>query len=91
MGVVFMPKDLDRGKRIVINNAIKDFVPDTKFNVNKLFDSWEGKKSEERLKEILGQDKAESLLKEIKANKNEITNDEKEDLQNMFKDSLTFD
>lgn len=180
MGVVFMPEDLDRGKRIVINNAIKDFVPDTKCNVNKLFDSWEGKKSEERLKEILGQDtaekllkkidikneendmqpydksdrlvtvfivkhmtskdlptyrkvienavrnfspdikdhilkeldlekrngsiqfeerlkeilgqdKAESLLKEIKANKNEITNDEKEDLQNMFKDSLTFD
>ena len=91
MGVVFRPKDLNRGKRIVINNAIKDFAPDTKYNVNKLFDSWEGKKSEERLKEILGQDKAESLLKEIKANKNEITNDEKDDLQNMLKDSLTFD
>jgi hypothetical protein len=45
MDVVFIPKDLDRGKRIVINNAIKDFVPDTKCNVNKLFDSWEGKKT----------------------------------------------
>jgi hypothetical protein len=43
MGVVFMPKDLDRGKKIVINNAIKDFVPDTKYNVNKLFGSWEEK------------------------------------------------
>jgi hypothetical protein len=35
-----------------------------------LFDSWEGKKSEDRLKEILGQDKAEELLKNI-AVKNE--------------------
>jgi hypothetical protein len=29
MGAVFRPKDLDRGKRSVINNAIKDFAPDT--------------------------------------------------------------
>jgi hypothetical protein len=56
-------KDIDRGKRSVINNAIKDCAPDTKYNVSKLFDSWKGKKSEERLKEILGQDKAEELLK----------------------------
>jgi hypothetical protein len=91
MGAVFTPKDLYRGKRSVLNNAIKDFAPDTKYNVSKVFDSWEGKKSEERLKEILGQDKAESLLKKIRANKNEITENEQEDLQNMFKDSLTFD
>jgi hypothetical protein len=70
MGAVFRPKDIDRGKRSVINNAIKDFAPDTKYNVSKLFHSWEGKKSEERLKEILGQDKAEELLKNI-AVKNE--------------------
>jgi hypothetical protein len=91
MGAVFRPKDLDRRKWSIINNAIKDFAPDTKYNVNKLFDSWEGKKSEERLKEILGQDKAESLLKKVRSNKNEITDDEQQDLQNMFKDSLTFD
>jgi hypothetical protein len=40
---------------------------DTKGNVNKLLDSWEGPKSEEKLKEILGQDKAEKLLKDIKS------------------------
>jgi hypothetical protein len=43
MGAVFRPKDLDRGQRKVIDNAIKDFTPDTKDNVNKLLDSWEGK------------------------------------------------
>lgn len=91
MGAVFTPKDLYRSKRSVINNAIKDFAPDTKYNVSKLFNSWEGKKSEERLREILGQDKAEGLLKKIRTNENKITENEKEDLQNMFKDSLTFD
>jgi hypothetical protein len=65
MGAVFRPKDIIRDHRRVINNAIKDFAPDTKDNVNKLLDSWEGKKSEEKLKEILGQNKAEELLKNI--------------------------
>jgi hypothetical protein len=65
MGAVFRPKDIIRDHRRVINNAIKDFAPDTKDNVNKLLDSWKGKKSEEKLKEILGQNKAEELLKNI--------------------------
>jgi hypothetical protein len=69
MGAVFRPKDLDRGHRKVIDNAIKDFNPDTKDNVNKLLDSWEGKKSEEKLKEILGEGKAEELLKNIESKK----------------------
>jgi len=70
MGAVFRPKDLDRGHRKVIDNAIKDFTPDTKDNVNKLLDSWEGKKSEEqKLKEILGEDKAEELMKNMESKK----------------------
>jgi hypothetical protein len=69
MGAVFRPKDLDRGQRKVIDNAIKDFTPDTKDNVNKLLYSWEGKKSEEKLKEILGEGKAEELLKNMESKK----------------------
>jgi hypothetical protein len=69
MGAVFRPKDLDRGHRKVIDNAIKDFTPDTKDNVNKLLDSWEGQKSEEKLKEILGEGKAEELLKNMESKK----------------------
>ena len=69
MGAVFRPKDLDRDHRKVIDNAIKDFNPDTKDNVNKLLDSWEGKKSEEKLKEILGEGKAEELLKNMESKK----------------------
>ena len=69
MGAVFRPKDLNRGHRKVIDNAIKDFTPDTKDNVNKLLDSWEGKKLEEKLREILDQDKAEELLRNIEPKK----------------------
>ena len=67
MGAVFRPKDLARGNRKVTDNAIKDFTPDTKDNVIKLLDSRKGKESEEKLKEILGQDKAKQLLSNIES------------------------
>ena len=93
MGAVFRPKDLRRDYKKVIENAIKDFSPDTKDNVIKLLDSWEGIRSEEKLKEILGQDKAaEDLLKNIKAKEEvSLTNEERKRLSNLFKESLTFD
>ena len=96
MGAVFRAKDLRRDYKKILENAIKDLSPDTKDNNNivKLLDSWEGIRSEEKLKEILGQDKAEALLKNIKAKKEEdvnLTNDERKKLSNMFKESLTFD
>lgn len=69
MGAVFRPKDLGRGYRKVIENAVKDLKPDTKDGVIKLLDSWEGKTSEEKLKQILDEDKSEGLLKQIKAKK----------------------
>jgi hypothetical protein len=65
MGAVFRPKDLGRGYRKVIENAVKDLSPDTKDNVTKLLDSWEGKISVKKLTQMVGQDKAEELLKNI--------------------------
>ena len=97
MGAVFRAKDLQRDNKKILENAIKDLSPDTKDNNNiiKLLDSWdkEGIRSEEKLKEILGQDKAESLLKDIKAKEDDVnlTNDERKKLSNIFKESLTFD
>ena len=97
MGAVFRAKDLQRDNKKILENAIKDLSPDTKDNNNiiKLLDSWdkEGIRSEEKLKEILGQDKAESLLKNIKAKEDDLnlTNEERKKLSNMFKESLTFD
>ena len=94
MGAVFRPKDFRREyNKKILENAINDLSPDTKDNVIKILDSWEGIRSEEKLKEILGQNKApEELLKNIKANVEvNLTNDELKRLGNMFKESLTFD
>jgi hypothetical protein len=71
MGAVFRPKDLGRGGgyRKVIENSLRDLHPDTNDDVNKLLNSWEGTRSEERLKEILGNYKAQELLDSINEKK----------------------
>ena len=94
MGAVFRPKDLRAGWRKMARDSIKDFSPDTKDSVIKIIDSWEGTKSEEKLKELLGHDKAESLMKNITrtiAKKAALTSDEQNQVKDMFRESLTFD
>jgi hypothetical protein len=50
MGAVFRPKDVPAGRRKVARESIKDLSPDTKDSVLRVIDSWEGTKSEEKLK-----------------------------------------
>ena len=90
MGAVFRPKDFgSRGNRKVIENAVKDFSPDTRDNLIKLLNSWEGKRSAGKLRKILGQNKSEELLRNIRDIS--LSEDEQIRLRNMFRDSLTFD
>jgi hypothetical protein len=80
------------GKRA--RESIKDLSPDTKDSVLKIIDSWKGTKSEGKLKEILGHDKAESLMKKITRttkSKSTLTYDRQNQVRDMFRDSLTFD
>ena len=94
MGAVFKPKDFPSGRKKIIENAVKDFGPDVKDDVVKLLETWERTRSrrlKEKLMEILGQNKAQTLFSKIKRHKNEFSNDELEKLQDMFKESLTFD
>jgi hypothetical protein len=94
MGAVFRPKDLPSGRKKIIENAVKDFSPDVKNYVVKLLEAWErtgSRVSEDKLIEILGQNKAQSLFSNIKSRKNEFSSGELEKLQDMFKESLTFD
>jgi len=76
MGAVFRPKDFGRDNRKVIENSVKDFSPDTKDNVIKLLNSWEGKNSANKLRQILGQNKSEELLKNISEDVN-LSSDER--------------
>ena len=94
MGAVFRPKDLPSGRNKIIENALKDFSPDVKNDVVKLLQTWErttSRGSEDKLIEILGQNKAQILFSSIKPRKNEFSKGELEKLQDMFKESLTFD
>jgi hypothetical protein len=91
MGAVFRPKDFgSRGNRRVIENAVKDFSPDTRDNLIRLLNSWEGKRSASKLREILGQNKSEELLRNITEDVS-LSEDEQIRLRNMFRESLTFD
>lgn len=92
MGAVFRPKDFGRDYNKIIVNAIKDLSPDTKDSVIKLFDSWEGVSSIQKLKEIMGPDKAERLLEQIRTSKDvDLTEEDRKALKDILKDSLTFD
>ena len=91
MGAVFRPKDFSgRDNRKIVENAVKDFSPDTKDSVIKLLNTWEGKKSVSELRKILGQNKSEELLRNITGDAN-LSKDEQIRLRNMFRESLTFD
>jgi hypothetical protein len=90
MGAVFRPKDFGRDNRKIVENAVKDFGPGTKDNIIKLLNSWEGKRSANKLREILGQNKSEELLKNIVEDIN-LSHDERTKLRSMFRESLTFD
>jgi hypothetical protein len=87
MGAVFRPKDSGRDNRKIVENAVKDFGPDTKDNVIKLLNSWEGKRSANKLREILGQNKSEELLKNIVEDIN-LSHDERTKLRSMFRESF---
>ncbi len=92
MGAVFRPKDLGKGYRKIIENEIKDLSPETRDNVIELFDSWQDTSSVQKLKEILGPNKAEQVLKNIRAGKGaDLTDEERKALKDILKDSLTFD
>ena len=90
MGSVFRPKDFGSGYKKVIDNSLKDLRPDTKDNVYKLLNAFEDPSSKEKLMKIIGPEQMEKLLNKIKT-RDELNENEKEDLKNIFKDSLTFD
>jgi hypothetical protein len=91
MGAVFRAKDFGSNYKKIIDNSMKDLHPDTKVDVYKLLNTWEGTSSEEKLMKIIGPERMEKLLKEVRKNSSTLNENEKEDVKNIFKDSLTFD
>lgn len=91
MGSVFRAKDFGRDYKKIIENSMKDLQPDIKDDVKNLLNTWEGTISEEKLVKLIGPDKIEKLFTELGKNIDTLNENEKKDLKNIFKDSLTFD
>ena len=91
MGSVFRAKDFGRDYKKIIENSMKDLQPDIKDDVKNLLNTWEGTVSEEKLVKLIGPDKIEKLFTELGKNIDTLNENEKKDLKNIFKDSLTFD
>ena len=91
MGSVFRAKDFGRDYKKIIENSMKDLQPDIKDDVQNLMNTWEGTISEEKLVKLIGPDKIEKLFTELGKNIDTLNENEKKDLKNIFKDSLTFD
>ena len=64
-GAVFRPKDLTKGRRRIIENPLNDINPDIKDGVVDLLSSWEGPPSEQKQKDMVGQERAGPLLDRI--------------------------
>ncbi|MEM2904550.1 MAG: hypothetical protein QW057_03395 [Candidatus Bathyarchaeia archaeon] len=66
MGITFRPEDLTRGRKRMLEQGLRDVSPGVRENVLRVLEAWEGKGSEEKLAELLGEDKARRLVKRLK-------------------------
>ena len=66
MGEVFKAKDLFKGRRRMIDEAVQDLSPGVRDAVRQMLRSWEGEESERRLSRLLGDDEAKRILKKMK-------------------------
>jgi hypothetical protein len=66
MGEVFKTKDLFKGRRRRIDEAVQDLSPGVRDAVKQMLRSWKGEETERRLYQLLGDDEAERVLKKLK-------------------------
>ncbi len=66
MGKVFRPEDTAKGRRRIVEEAVRDLNPGIREATVRIFESWSGKESENRLINLLGEEKARRLIKRIK-------------------------
>ena len=66
MGKVFRPEDVAKGRKRVIEEAVRDLSPGVREATARILDSWAGKESEEKLVRLLGEKEAKRLIKRIR-------------------------
>lgn len=65
MGEVFRTKDILKGRRRLIEEALYDLSPSVKDSVISILESWKGEESRERLIKIIGKKSVEDILKSL--------------------------
>ncbi|MEM2873192.1 MAG: hypothetical protein QXD82_03370 [Nitrososphaerales archaeon] len=67
MGEVFRAKDIIKGKRKLIEQALYDLSPGVRDTVISILESWKGEESRDRLIKILGKKNVEDILKSLES------------------------
>ncbi|NWG08960.1 MAG: hypothetical protein HXX80_01390 [Nitrososphaerales archaeon] len=63
MGETFRPKDVQKGKKKIMEEALHDLSPSVRDAVINILNSWKGEESRKRLIKILGKKEVEEILK----------------------------
>jgi len=66
MGVTFRPEDLTKGRKRVLEQGLRDLSPGVRESVRRVLEAWEGKESEEKLAELMGRERARSLVRDLR-------------------------
>lgn len=67
MGEVFRAKDIIKGRRKLIEQALYDLSPDIRDAVINILESWKGEESRDQLIKILGKKSVEDILKSLES------------------------
>ncbi len=67
MGEVFRPKDILKGRRRFIEEALHDLSPSIRDTVIGILESWKGEESRDKLIKILGKKNVEDILKSLES------------------------
>ncbi|MCP8308384.1 MAG: hypothetical protein H3Z53_01865 [archaeon] len=67
MGEAFRTKDIIKGRRKLVEDALYDLSPSVKDAVISILESWKGEESRDRLIKILGKKSVEDILKSLES------------------------
>jgi|YelNatPaOPRAMG01_1025707.scaffolds.fasta_scaffold796035_1 ribosome recycling factor len=67
MGEVFRVKDIIKGRRKLIEQALYDLSPSVRDTVISILESWKGEESRDQLIKILGKKSVEDILKSLES------------------------
>lgn len=66
MGVEHRPEDLLKGRKRLLEQGLRDLSPGVKENVRQLLEAWEGDASEVKLSQLVGREKAQRLIRDLR-------------------------